>query len=185
MKPLALQSFSFRVAQPRGGPLSFETVNWYVLYLRPRSEKKVAVCCEQHRITYYLPLREETKIYQRRRVKVEKPLFPCYFFATFDAIGREDLLKTNNVLRILEPPSRRQLLYELAQVRKALRVDPTLSTCSALKAGRRVRIMGGPFMGVEGIVRAIKGNTKVCLNVDMIGRAVAVEVDRDYLDVID
>ncbi|MDA0989295.1 MAG: hypothetical protein O3A51_00910 [Verrucomicrobia bacterium] len=156
-----------------------------MLYLRPRCEKKLAEFCQIHHLPFYLPLREETKIYQRRKVTVEKPLFPSYFFCAFDADGRAKLLKTNNVLRILEPRSRRQLLHELAQIRRALRVDPTLSTCAALQAGRVVRILGGPFRGVEGIVRAIRGQTKVCLNVEMIGRAVAVEVDRQYLEVVD
>ena len=40
-------------------------------------------------------------------------------------------------------------------------------------------------MGVEGLVQSLRGKNKVCLNVDMIGRAVAVEVDREYLEVID
>jgi len=160
-------------------------MDWHVLYLRPRCEKKVAEFCRIHGLNYYLPLREETKIYQRRKVTVHKPLFPSYFFSSFDGEGRLSLLKTNNVLRILEPTSRRQLLHELAQVRKALTVDPTLAACSAIKAGRRVRILGGPFAGVEGVIQSLKGQMKVCLNVDMIGRAVAVEVDREYLEVVD
>lgn len=160
-------------------------MNWYVLYLRPRCEKKLAEFCRVHAIRHYLPLRSETKIYQRRKVTVEKPLFPSYFFASFDGEGRLQILKTNNVLRILEPLTRRKLLHELAQVRRALRVDPALTAISAVREGRRVRILGGPFMGVEGIVQTIKGRAKVCLNVDMIGRAVAVEVDREYLEVVD
>jgi transcription antitermination factor NusG len=160
-------------------------VNWHVLYLRPRCEKKVAEFCRIQDMSHYLPLRRETKIYQRRKVTVEKPLFPGYFFAAFDGDGRLNLLKTNNVVRILAPPSKRELLHELAQIRRALRVDPTLGTCAALKKGRRVRIVGGAFRGIEGVVYSLKGTAKVRLNVDMIGRAVAMEVDRECLEVID
>jgi len=160
-------------------------VNWYVLYLRPRSEKKVAEVCRIHAMSHYLPLRQETKIYQRRKVCVEKPIFPGYFFVSFDEETKLHLLKTNHIVRILEPPSGRELLHELAQVRRALRVDPTLQTCSALRKGKLVKILAGPFMGVEGIVASLKGRTKVRLNVDMIGQAVAVEVAREYLEVID
>ena len=145
----------------------------------------MAEFCEIHELRHYLPLRKETKIYQRRKVTVEKPLFPSYIFSSFDEDGRLELLKTNNVLRILEPTSRRQLLHELAQVRKALNVDPSLASCSALRRGRRVKIRAGPFMGVEGVVQSLRGRAKVCLNVDMIGRAVAVEVDREFLEPID
>mgnify|MGYP002858621129 CR=1 FL=1 len=145
----------------------------------------MAEFCEIHELRHYLPLRKETKIYQRRKVTVEKPLFPSYIFSSFDEDGRLELLKTNNVLRILEPTSRRQLLHELAQVRKALNVDLSLASCSALRRGRRVKIRAGPFMGVEGVVQSLRGRAKVCLNVDMIGRAVAVEVDREFLEPID
>lgn len=160
-------------------------MNWYVLYLRPRCEKKLAEYCRLHRLSHYLPLRSETKIYQRRRVTVEKPLFPGYFFCSFDDESRQGLQKTNHVLRILLPSSRRRLLRDLAQVRKALRIDPTLGAGAAVTKGRRVRINGGPFMGVEGLVQAVKGRMKVSLNVEMIGRAVMVEVDREYLELLD
>ncbi|MCE9616371.1 MAG: hypothetical protein K8T26_19030 [Lentisphaerae bacterium] len=160
-------------------------MNWYVLYLRPRCEKKVAEFCRIHHISHYLPLRTETKVYQRRKVTVEKPLFPSYFFASFDGEGRLKVLKTNNILRILEPSSRRALLHQLAQVRKALRVDPALASVSAIRSGKRCRITGGPFMGVEGLVMAVKGKAKVCLNVEMVGRALAIDVDREFLEVVD
>lgn len=136
-------------------------------------------------LNHYLPLRSETKIYQRRKVTVEKPVFPGYFFVAFDRDGRLSLLKTNNIVRILEPPNQRELLHQLAQVRRVLSVDPTLGACEALKTGKHVRILGGPFQGVEGIVSSVKANTKVCLNVEMIGQAVAVEVDRELLDLLD
>jgi transcription antitermination factor NusG len=163
----------------------FERVDWHVLYVRPRCEKKMAEYCRPRGFSFYLPLRSETKIYQRRKVTVEKPVFPGYFFAAFNVEGRVNLLRSNNIVRILEPGSRRQLLHELAQIRKALRVDPTLTTCAALKAGRRVRILTGPFMGIEGVVRSLKGKAKVCLNVELIGRAVALEVDREFLEAVD
>ena len=159
---------------------------WHVLHLKPRCEKKMREHCDAHDVECYLPLRQETKIYQRRKVHVEKPVFPGYFFASFDRDKRVTLLKTNHIVRILQAPDETELVHELDQIRMALTVDPTLGSCEALKKGKHVRITGGPFQGSEGVIWTIKkGNTKSCLNVDMIGRAVAVEVDRDYLEVID
>lgn len=142
--------------------------------------------CKIHELTFYLPLREETKVYQRRKVRVEKPVFPGYFFVSFDQEGRLRLLKTNTIVRVLKPEDECEFLHELAQIRKALLVDPTLGSCTALKKGRRVHITAGPFMGVEGVVWSLtKRNTKVRLNVQMIGQAVGLEVDRECLQVID
>ena len=145
----------------------------------------MAEFCRVQRFEHYLPLRRETKIYQRRKVTVEKPVFPGYIFVSYDRDGRLELLKTNNIVRILESPDERNLLHELEQIQKALSVDATLGAVAALKKGRHVRITGGPFMGVEGLIQDLKGGAKVLLNVDMIGRAVAVEVDRDFLEVMD
>jgi transcriptional antiterminator RfaH len=160
-------------------------MDWHVLYLKPRTEKKFAEHCQLHRFSHYLPLRQETKVYQRRKVTVHKPVFPGYFFVAFDPEGRATLLKTNYIVRILKPHSRRQLLHQLAQVRRALRADPTLVTEKGLDKGRRVRITSGPFMGVEGVVETVKGRTKVRLNVEMVGRAVVVEVEKELIELLD
>ncbi len=160
-------------------------MSWFVLHLRPRSEKKVAQACEANGLEYFLPLRAETKIYQRRKVTVKKPLFPGYIFVAFEPQQRETLLRTNHVVRILTPASEQFLLFQLDQIRKALEVDETLGTASAITKGRQVRIKGGPFMGVEGVVVVSDKPGVVRLNVEMIGQAVTVEVDRDYIEVTD
>lgn len=157
---------------------------WHVLHLRPRCEKKMGEYSRILGLTFYLPLRVETKVYQRRRVTVHKPVFPCYFFVSFDPVGRLGLLQTNNVARVLKPERQRDLLHQLAQVRKALAVDPTLDACGALLRGKRVRIQGGPFQGIEGVVSALRGTSRVRLNVEMIGQAVALEVAREFLEVL-
>ena len=158
---------------------------WYVLHVRPRCEKKMADYCAAHAIEHYLPLREETKIYQRRRVLVQKPVFPSYVFILFGAEERALVLKSNVIVRILDVLDQARLVRELAQVRKALEVDPTLKAYSALKHGQAVRIEEGPFQGLEGIVQTLKGRTRVLLNVEMVGQAVAVEVDVEMLEVLD
>ena len=145
----------------------------------------MAEYCRIQAIECYLPLRTELKVYQRRKVQVEKPVFPGYFFMTCDEKGRVDLLKTNNIVRTLKPPNEETFLFELDQIRRALAADPTLGSCQAIERGRRVRITGGPFMGVEGMVENMRGRTKVCLNIEMIGRAVAVEVDRQFLELME
>jgi transcription antitermination factor NusG len=169
--------------------LEIEPVNadavWFVLHVKPRCEKKMADYCAVHAIEHYLPLRQETKIYQRRRVTVQKPVFPGYVFTVFALPQRSDVLKSNTVVRILEVLDQKRLLDELAQIRMALGVDPTLKACSALRRGQRVRIEAGPFQGLEGIVQTLKGKTRVLLNVDMIGQAVAVEVDAELLETAD
>lgn len=158
---------------------------WHVLHVRPRCEKKMADYAASQDLTCYLPLREETKVYQRRKVTVTKPLFPGYIFMVFSQAQRVLALKSNLVVRDLPALNQAQLVRDLEQIRQALSVDPTLGACAALTQGRRVRIGAGPFMGLEGVVQMVRGSARVLLNVEMIGQAVAVEVDRAALEPLD
>ena len=158
------------------------SVVWYVLHVKPRCEKKMADYCLAHVVTCDLPLREETKVYQRRRVTVRKPVFPGYAFAAFNAEQRATVLKSNFIVRILPVQDQTRLIAELEQVRQALTVDPTLDACAAFQAGKRVCIRSGPFQGLEGVVQVFKGRAKVVLNIEMIGRALAVEVGMELLE---
>ena len=161
-------------------------MGWRVIYVRPRCEKKIAEYFTLHNVHHYLPLREETKVYQRRKVKVHKPVFPGYIFSDYAADDRVLVLNSHMIVRILEVDNQTAFLAALDQIRLALGVDPTLGACAAFTAGRAVRIVGGPFRGIEGVVKVLRGGgTRVVLNVEMIGQAVAVEVERDYLEVVE
>lgn len=155
---------------------------WHVLYVKPRCEKKMAGYCGAHDIEFDLPLREETKIYQRRKVTVLKPVFPGYIFLRFLPADKLTVLKSNLTVRILPIENQVQFCRELQQIRQALAIDPTLDASAAFQAGRRVMIKSGPFQGLEGIVQVVKGRMKVVLNVDIIGRALTVEAGMEILE---
>ncbi len=160
-------------------------MNWYVLHLRPRSEKKVAEVCLVNGIEHYLPLREETKIYQRRKVTVYKPLFSGYLFAAFGPDERIYLQRTNHLIRILPPDDEAGLVRDLEQIRMALEADPRLEADDAFREGRRVIITAGAFAGIEGILATKRGRTQVRLNVEMIGQSVALDVERALVEFLD
>lgn len=157
---------------------------WKVLFVKPRTEKKVAEYCQLYGITHYLPLREKTRTAQRRNVTVRLPVFPGYVFARVTPSQRLALLQTNLLVRVLEPENPRRMLRDLVMVRRALRANPALESVKPLTAGRQVRIIGGPFQGVEGRVARLAGTLKVVLNVDMIGQAVSVTAEIDQVEVL-
>jgi transcription antitermination factor NusG len=158
--------------------------NWKVLFVKPRTEKKVTEYCALYHIPFYLPLRTKTRVVQRRKVAFTVPVFPSYVFAKFPAQQRLDLLQTNLLVRILEPINPRQLLRDLVMVRRALKADPELKPSKPLTQGRLVRIIGGPFMGIEGRVARMAGSMKVVLNVDMIGQAVSVTAEANQVEAL-
>jgi len=177
---------------------------WHVLHVRPRCEKKLAAYCSTLPLQHYLPLRMERKKYQRRNVEVWKPIFPGYVFAIFRPGQRISLLQSGQIVRVLEVKDQARFTGEIEQIRKALVADPGLQACPALTSGMTVRITAGPFQGLEGIVVKAKGQasavvqgamadksprvppergqTRVIINVDIIGQGVAIEADEDILE---
>lgn len=157
-------------------------LGWHVLHTRPRCEKKLEDYCRVYRLEHYLPLRKEVKVYQRRKVEVHKPLFPGYVFARFDGSQRAGVLRSRHVVRVLTVVDQAGFINEINQIRKALAVEPTLGACPALKKGVPVRIVAGPFQGLEGVVSAFKGQARVILNIHLISQGVPVEVTADMLE---
>ena len=157
-------------------------MKWQVVYLRPRLEKKTAEVCRINRIPYYLPVRTRTRVYQRRKVTTENPVFSGYLFVALDAPRKLILQKTNHVLRFLEPARPYRMLRQLVQIRRALKIDPALRPVRLLTAGTRVRIVAGPFMGVEGVVARLASTMRVILTVELLGQGLVVQANRDQVE---
>lgn len=160
--------------------------DWKVLFVKPRTEKKVAEFCKLYEIPCYLPLREQSHRVPGRQKKVSfwVPVFPGYVFVELHQNRRLDLLKTNLLVRILEPLEPKRMLRDLIMVRRALRANPALKAAEAITKGKWVRITAGPFMGIEGRVSRLNAKSRVTIGIEMIGQAVAVEIPMDDLELV-
>ncbi len=160
-------------------------MTWSVLHLKPRTEKRVAEICARQRLPCYLPLRRSVRIYQRRKVVFDLPLFPGYIFVACDESSRALLFRGNHIIRVLKPESQMKLLRQLVLVRRLLRLDPELESVDPIASGEHVRIRSGPLSGLEGIVTQVRkkpGKCLVVLNIEIVGRAVATETDARLLE---
>ena len=155
------------------------------MFVKPRTEKKVAEYCKLYGIDFYLPMRENTRVVQRRKILVTVPLFSGYVFVRLLPSQKLQLQQTNLLVRILEPSNPRKMLRDLVMVRRALRVNPALTPATPLTKGRLVRIISGPFLGIEGRVARLTAKMKIVLNIDMIGQATAVEIESSIVEVLD
>ena len=71
---------------------------WNALYLKPRTEKKVAQLLKRKGIEYFLPLCQVRKQYSDRIKKVEEPLLKSYIFVRSTGAKNPDVLRTDGVL---------------------------------------------------------------------------------------
>ena len=157
--------------------VSLHDGRWLVLKTRPRCEKRVLQRCEELGVSAYLPLHMKTYRYGGRVREFSSPLFPGYVFCVVTPDQRTDVLQCRHVVRGLEVVDQSGLQDQLLRIERALQVQEMVEVMPFLKEGAAVRVRSGPLKGLAGMIRQVKGRTRVVINVDMIQQAVAVEVD--------
>jgi transcription antitermination factor NusG len=74
------------------------TENWNALYLKPRTEKKVAQRLTKKGFDICLPLCVVKKKYSDRLKKVEEPLLKSYIFVAAEDSKNPEILRTDGIL---------------------------------------------------------------------------------------
>lgn len=147
---------------------------WYMLHVRPRSEKTVGRHLRVLRCWHVLLLKKVVRKVQRRKVVHHLPVFPGYLFAKMNADERIGLLRTGHLLRTQPVSEPRLLIHQLRQIAHAGRRGSIVRTGPLYTAGELVRIQAGPFYGIEARVKRDTGGNTVVLNVDLLGQSVEV-----------
>ena len=155
---------------------------WYVLHVKPRTEKKVMLYLERYRCFRYLPVVVKITKIQRRKVRRECPVFPGYVFTRLSPEERVEMLKTNLLVRTITVTNPRQMIHQLRQVEHATKSTSGIRRVNPFKAGDYVRVKFGPMRGVEGYVRREGPNATICLNVEILGAAVEMSISPDDVE---
>lgn len=150
------------------------TAPYYVLHVKPRTEKKVMAYLERCAAWRHLPMLVKERRVQRRKIRTELPLFPGYVFARLNPDQRLTMIKTNLLVRAIEVPHARTMIRQLRQIAHAGRLAP-LKPLDAFRLGEAVRVKSGPFFGLIGYIDAIA--SELVLTVDILGRAVSVSIN--------
>ena len=153
--------------------------HWYAAYTCANHEKRVAAELQARAVERFLPLYSSVRWWKDRRVNLELPLFPGYVFVRLALRDRLRVLQIPSVVRLVGfnglptalPDTEMEVLR--SGLSERLRAEPH----PFLKVGRRVRITAGPFAGLQGILKNKKSSLRVVISLDLIQRAVAVEVE--------
>lgn len=155
---------------------------WWVAHTKARNEKALASQMIHLKIQYFLPLIQKVHKRSRRVFRTMLPLFSGYVFFCGDEQARLSVLKTNRTAKIIAVTDQQRLIDELYPIEQALRNGFNLLPCEYVRPGQRCRIMAGPLMGTEGILVKTQNQTRLVLQVDMLGQASSLEIDADMLE---
>jgi transcription antitermination factor NusG len=150
---------------------------WWVAHTKSRNEKALAQDLMAKDISYFLPMTWRVHRHSRRTIKALLPLFTGYLFFCGNEAERVELLKTNRVANLLEVKNQESLINELVRFDQALRAGAPLTPHKYLNKGQWCRVIAGPLLGLEGIIVQTKGDTRLVLQINMLGQAASVEID--------
>ncbi len=160
-------------------PAALAEQHWYAAYTCAQHEKRVAAELGMREVEHFLPLYSSVRRWKDRRVQLEFPLFPGYVFVRLALCDRLRVVQIPSVVRLVGfgglptalPDSEMEILR--TGLGQSLRAEPH----PFFTVGRRVRITGGPFAGLEGILKRKKTNLRVVVSLGLIQRSVEVDVD--------
>ena len=153
--------------------------HWYAIYTCANHEKRVAAELTARAVEHFLPLYSSVRRWKRRLVRLDLPLFPGYIFVRLALVERLRVLQIPSVVRLVGfrglPTALPKTEMESLRIGLSQRLGALPHPLCTV--GRRVRITGGPFAGLEGVMKRGKNSLRVVVSLELIQRSVAVEVD--------
>jgi transcription termination/antitermination protein NusG len=156
---------------------------WHVLWTHSHCEQLVYDQLAAKGFDPFLPKMDVWSRMGGARRLIRVPMFPGYLFLrhAMDKPGYLEVCKVRSLVRILgERWDRLEAVPggEIEAIQRVLEAGFQVTPHPYLRAGQRVRITRGPLADVEGIlVRAKPNKGLLVLSVDLLQKAVAVEVD--------
>lgn len=132
--------------------------NWFVVYTKPKWEKKVAEQLKEKGVECYCPLISQVKQWSDRKKKVEVPLFNSYVFVQLEESKRNDVFLSTGAVRYLfwlgKPAIVRDV--EIQTIKKWLDGSQVNEiTIDQYQVGDRVKVASGPFSSQEAIIQEV------------------------------
>lgn len=129
---------------------------WYVVYTKPRNEKRVADKLKDKGIETYCPLQEEVHQWSDRKKKVKVPVFRSYIFVHLEDYKKESvpILETAGVVKFLWWLGKPGIVRddEINNIRHFLEEYDHVEVVQQYAKGEKVAITHGPLREQQGII---------------------------------
>ena len=157
---------------------------WMVIYSKSRREKKIAQYCCKRDVKFYLPIEKRMRIYGRKKVKTDVPLFPGYLFCMLDEKERYHLMLTHQIAKILNVTNQKELLYDIRKIFLVEKSGMILTACDSVIKGQKARIDFGPLRGMEGTIAEVRGKHRLFLEIEAIKQVASIEISRECVEIL-
>jgi transcriptional antiterminator RfaH len=133
-------------------------MNWYVVYTKPKWEKKVAEQLTKIGIECYCPMITQVRQWSDRKKKVIVPLFNSYVFVQLEEKDRNLVFQSAGAVRYLFWLGKAAIVRgeEIGTIKKWLETpDGYDFSIDSIQVGDRITLESGPFSAQEAVVREV------------------------------
>ena len=159
---------------------------WYVIYTRPRWEKKVVALLNEKGVENYCPLNKVTRQWSDRLKVIEEPIFKGYVFVKVSDDDKWDVANVNGVLNYIYWLGKPAVVRdeEIATIRKFLNeFDNVEVSKNVIHTDSKVRIVQGVLMNYEGMVIEVFGSRAV-VKIESLDLSISAHFDKKNLEII-
>jgi transcription antitermination factor NusG len=156
------------------------TKNWYVIYTKARSEKKVAKLVNEIGLESYCPVKQELRQWSDRKKKVEVVLFTSYVFVYCTTKDFDAIYSIPGFVRFVPYLGKPAVVqnFEIENIRIFL--EEFSNKDVSLFVNQEVTVTEGPLKGRAGtIVRLSKNKAKLQLR--NLGLTLFAEVHKNKI----
>jgi len=156
---------------------------WFAAYTKHQHEKSAADHLARKGMEIFLPTFRDVRRWNDRMKTLILPLFPCYLFVRTSMEQKLDVLKTPGIFHIVESDGKACAIpdEEIAALQR-LALNESIQPHAFLNSGDRVRIVKGSLAGIEGILVRVKNQHRVIVSIELLRKALAVEIDLSVLE---
>lgn len=160
--------------------------NWYVVYTKPRWEKKVARQLEQKGIEHYCPLAKVQRQWSDRKKIVLEPLFSAYVFVHLEETQQLPVKQTDGVMNFVYWLKKPAVIRdeEIDTIKRFLNEYQNVKLeKTSVNVNDHVRVLSGPLMERQGNVLEIRNKT-VKVSLPTLGYTIVAEIDRTNIEIL-
>jgi len=153
------------------------TMNWYVVYTKPKWEKKVAERLNAIGINTYCPIISKISQWSDRKKTVHVPLFNSYIFVQLADKDRNKIFEVVGAIRYLfwlsKPAIVKDAEIEAIQLWLSAPKEYSVSV-EQWKKGDKVILESGPFISQTATIQEVKQNQYILI-LESLGCILKVE----------
>ena len=160
---------------------------WYALTTKPRHERIAARHLRLKGFEELAPAYRTRRRWSDRIKEIDQQIFPGYVFCNFAFEQRLQVLTTPAVTSIVSFGKQAAPVddSEIAAIRTIADSGARARPWPYLRIGQRVRVEDGCLAGLTGALVRENDSWRVVVNIEILQRAVAVEIDRDLIRAVD